>query len=352
MPNPSNPYICPSCEYTTPLKWMIKRHFEALKKPCPSKTGVVLNPEIINYVLENHEWRVINTPANVIPTPTPVLTSVSPPTQPHPAIKLSQTFNNFNTIHAVVSNMESLEKIKLISDHQGIRHLDFEDRLESDFQPKLDKLENDEYTDGYFLSHDGLLKLVDGATRMDLDDINQFNILFDRTVNRVKILSCGKWDNYLEEIGIKEIIRLLKSYFFDSYELYLIKHIQGNDPKKNRFVLREHLDIYYSFIATFDLDATVCSQTDEIILGYNLKENNEYYLAEYYGKIYRDLKNQIKVAEKNKIKRRITNIIKENTTHNLNKINKIMMDLIKTDNGFIELLMETRKLPDLKQPSQ
>lgn len=330
MPNPSNIYTCPRCLYETSQKWMMKRHLLSSKKPCAQKTGVVLTSEIIDEVLLNYKWLGNS---NII------LDSDAP--------NVYQTNNNYNTITAMVSNMESLDKIKMITNYYGTRQLDFEDRLEYDFQAKIDKLDNDEYTGGYCISCDGFLELVDCVTKMDTNETNRFNVLFDKTINRINILSCGKWDSYLEEIGIKEIIRLLKSYFLDNYEIYLIKHLNGNDIHKNRFILREHLDIYYNFIAAFDLDASVCSQTDVMIMGRNIKENNDYHLAEYYGKIYRDIKGKIKTTEKNNTKRRISAIIKENTTHNLNKVNKIMLDLIKTDPEFLNQLIENRKLPNL-----
>jgi len=334
MPNPQSEYVCPRCLYTTTLRDRMKRHFETLKKPCPNRTGVQLTNEIKNEVLLSHIYVALR------------------PVSPQPiqdksgqAQTVHKTINNFNTINNIVSNMESMEKIKMIADHQGIRQIDFEDHLERDFQHRLERLEQDKFVGGYCLNHDGLLKLVDGATRMEDDDLNRFSVLFDKTLNRVKILSCGKWDTYLEEIGIKEIIRLLKSYFLDSYELYLIKHLHGTDLKKDRVSMREHLDIYYKLIATFELDAIICSQTDQMVLGYILKENNEFYLADYYGKIFRDIKNTTKISDKNKIKRMITNIVKENSTHNLNKVNKIMLDLVKTDKEFLKQLIETRKLP-------
>ena len=333
MPNPSAKYVCPRCMYETSLKRLMKRHFETLKKPCPNKMSLELTDEIKNDVLQNHFYvfKIEN----------------STSFEAKPITGLNQTFNNFQTINNIVSNMESIEKIKMIIDYQGIHQLDYEDRLERDFQARLEKLEQDEYAGGYCLNHDNLLQLVDGATKMDEDDLNQFNILFDKTLNRVKILSCGKWDSYLEEIGVKEVIRLLKSYFLDSYEMYLVKHLHSEDLKKNRFSIRNHLDIYYKFLSTFDLDASVCTQTDRMIMGYELRPNNEYYLAEHYGKIYRDIKSETKISEKNKIRRTITNIIKENSTHNLNKLNKIMLDLVKTDPEFLNQIINSKRLPKI-----
>jgi len=341
MPNPSNEYVCPRCLYSTTLKYRMVQHFEKLKKPCPNRTRTELTKEIKDYVLQNHVYVKPSDICHNVSNVSNVVTG----SKCDRGLTLNQTVHNYNMINSLVSSIDSLEKIKMITDRRGIRQLDFEDRLEIEFQSRLEKMDQDEFVGGYCLNHDGLLKLVDGATKMEDEDLNKFNVLFDRTLNRVKILSCGKWDNFLEEMGVKEVVRLLKSYFLDNYELYLIKHLHGHDLKKNRFVIRNHLDIYYKFIGAFDLDAIVCSQTDQMILGYNLKENNDYYLAEHYGKIYRDLRNDIKIGEKNKLKRMVTNIIKENTTQNLTTLNKIMLDLVKTDKEFLEQLIAKKKLP-------
>jgi len=329
--------MCPRCDYKTPRKYRIINHFQNLKNPCPDRNRLLLTDEIRDYVIQNRIYKV----------PDKFSKKESDKTKQESAVPLTlnQTIHNFNVINSMISDMESIDKIQMVTDYHGIRQLDFEDRLESDFQPKLHKMEHDEFIGGYYLNNDGLLKLVDGATKMTDDDMNKFNLMFDRTINRIKILSCGKWDSFLEEMGVKEVVRLLKSYFLDNYELYLIKHLHGHDPKKNRFLLRQHLDIYYTFIATFDLDAHVCTQNDKSVLGYNVKDNNDYYLAEYYGKIYRDLKNECKTSEKNKLKKTVTNIIKENTTHNLNTLNKIMLELIRTDHGFFNQMVEKKKMP-------
>lgn len=333
MSNSRSDYVCPRCLYSTSLKSRIKQHFEKLKKPCSAITPIELTDDVKDFVVKNHVYTRLPEV-----TRAHLLLDDSKPT-------FNQTVNNFNNISAIVSSMESLDKLKMIVDHQKLKLPDFEDRLESDFQGNLERMDNDQYPGGYTLDHDGLLKLVDGATKMSGDDLNEFSLLFDKTINRIKILSCGQWDTYLEELGVKEVIKLIKSYFLDSYELYLIKHMQGNDINKNRFHLREHLNIYYKFISTFDLDAIVTTQTDRSIVGYDLKENNDYHLANHYGKIFMDIKKEAKIGEKNKLRRTVTNIVKENTTHNVNKLNKIMLDLLKTDENFLKQLIDSRRFP-------
>jgi len=45
MPKADN-YICPRCEYNTPLKKSMKRHFYENKNPCSDRTGLELTDEI------------------------------------------------------------------------------------------------------------------------------------------------------------------------------------------------------------------------------------------------------------------------------------------------------------------
>ena len=47
----SEDYICPRCNYNTPLKKSMRRHFYEIKNFCISKTGLELTDEIKNDVL-------------------------------------------------------------------------------------------------------------------------------------------------------------------------------------------------------------------------------------------------------------------------------------------------------------
>jgi len=119
MPNPSNLYICPRCLYSTPQKRLIKRHFETLKRPCPNKTGIELTKAICEYIYLNHQYTEISTNMN-----NDKLTKTArTPT-------FNQTINYYNGINGILTNMESADKLEMLTDRQGIRQIDFEDRLE------------------------------------------------------------------------------------------------------------------------------------------------------------------------------------------------------------------------------
>ncbi|GAG03953.1 unnamed protein product, partial [marine sediment metagenome] len=105
-----------------------------------------------------------------------------------------------------------------------------------------------------------------------------------------------------------------------------------------------HVDIYYKFLIIFDLmpDIQNCSDTD--ILGYQLIEGNDEYLAEIYIKIYMEQKKQLKRIEQNQIKKKIIDIVKQNTTENLEKLHRVIMDLLKLDDNFRDELLKSRQL--------
>ena len=56
MPNPSNDYQCPRCNYLTPRRYHMLNHFEKLKAPCPDRQGIILTDDIKKYVLKNHVY--------------------------------------------------------------------------------------------------------------------------------------------------------------------------------------------------------------------------------------------------------------------------------------------------------
>jgi hypothetical protein len=148
----------------------------------------------------------------------------------------------------------------------------------------------------------------------------------------------------LEEAGAKELISLFKSYFLNNYEEYLIKHLHGDNVRSlNKVQLKQHLDIYYNFIAVFDLVPFICDMEDQQILGHNLIEHNKNYLAETYMQLYIELKNQLKVSEVNRIKKRIVAIIRENTIQNTSQLNQTLCDLLQLDEKFRKELVETLK---------
>jgi hypothetical protein len=242
----------------------------------------------------------------------------------------------------MIAQMDTDQKLNLLMDYQNKKTIDFEDGLESQFKEKVKKLENDRYLNGYYLGEDDILKLVDNVTKIDNGNIEKFNILFDKTLRRLKLFSCGNWDSYLEDIGCTEVIRLIKSYFFDTYEVYLVRNLHCDENSQSRAKLREHLEIYYRFIGVFELNPTIYNMSDDDILGHRLVENDEFHLSNRYTKLFHDLKKELRISEKNKIKRKIACIIKENTQYNLGQLNKAILELLQIDGDFKQEILKLK----------
>jgi hypothetical protein len=253
--------------------------------------------------------------------------------------------NQYNTINNFVCGLGFDEKMGLLLDYQKGRLLDIEDGLDDRFQQRVQRLEDDKYRSGCYLSLDDLFGLVNDVTKIDKDNIQKFNILFDKAVKRFKLYRCKTWESFLEDMGARELVSLIKSYYLDTYEIYLIRNLYTEKSiNLNRIKLNEHLEIYYRFISIFELPAFITNFSDQEVLGHRLVEGNEDYLAEKYLQLYCEQKKQLKPTEINRIKRKIINIVKENTVHNLAELNKAVLEILKVDENFRNELLRTRTI--------
>ena len=317
-----NGYICPRCNYDSEKKQGMERHFQR-KTLCADRNNLALTPEIIDVVLKNRQYHPPKQPAKVV----------------------NNNIINYNIINNLICQMDSGEKLMHLLNYQQKQIEDLEDGLEKRFQHRVDRLENNKYKGGCYLTLDDLLELVNDVTKIDTNNIEQFNVLFDKAVKRLRLYRGKGWESFLEDVGARELVSLIKSYYLDTYEIYLIKNLHTDHPiGLNRIKLLEHLEIYYRFISIFDLSPHVDNFTDEEILGHRLMGGNENYLAERYIDVYGQQKREVKTAEKNQVKRKIINIVKENTIHNLTELNQTLMNILKVDNIFRDELLRSKEI--------
>ena len=314
----NNSYVCPRCGYSNNLRFEMKRHFMR-KTSCRNTNNIELTEDIRAYVLLHKVY--------------------------HPPKKEDKIIN-YNVLMNFIGRMDYEQKLEGVLDYQQQKLIDFEDGLETKFERKLGKLENNDFPVAYQLDKRDLFSLVNDVTRINSEQINQLNILFDRRVNRILFYSCKKWDDQIVDHGITDLIRYLQSYFLDTYEKYLIKNIHGTKfDAQTRSSLLNHLEIYYKFLICVDLMPTIFDNKDEEIIGYELKENNPFYLEELYMNTFNDLKSTVKTQEKNSTKKQLLNILKENSVHNIQELNKSVLTIIKVDQQFREkFLTETNFL--------
>lgn len=319
MPNPAKSYVCPKCLYETTLKKRMSCHFYNLKKPCCNETGIELTDEIKQYVLEHHKY-----------------------IQPKP--KKNYNLNN------IVLQMDHSEKMSLLLNYYNKELLDFEDNLDNLFDYRVKRLELNQCLD-YCLSNDDLLSIVDKVTKINIEKIEEFNIIFDKTIKRWHLYRGKEWESYLEDTGARELISLIKSYYLNTYEIYLIRNIYSNSATSvNRMKLREHLEIYYKFIACFNLTPIIIDYSDIDVVKFHINENNDYYLGETNMNLFSKLKNELKTTDIERTKRLVINIVKDNTTHNISQLNKAIISILTTDKTLCEQLAINKRIPAIENP--
>lgn len=312
-------YVCPRCSYKSYKNTDMIRHFNR-KRICADKNGVVFTDEMKKTVLENFECHISR--SNNL-----------------------QSVNNLNMMLGIVNSTETLDKVRLLTDHKGIKITDIEDELEKQYEYMVKRLENDDMTCGYLLKLDDLFNIVNTCTSRDAGEPDHFNVFFDKMVNRLKLFRSKNWETFLEDAGIKQLISLIKSYYLDSYEVYLIRNLHSTQkPKVNPWQLKDHLIIYYQFIAVFELEPYITSLQDDEVVGHRLLEYESDFLSKTYYKLYNEHKKELKESVIKSVKRTIINIVKDNSLHNIKMIDKTIIDLLKIDEAFRNELIKTRQL--------
>jgi len=313
-------YVCPRCNYTNSNRTDMKRHLYRVRL-CPNKNGLYLTDEIREEVLNHHEYH--------------------PETQK----PIQNNINNYNMMLGILNSMESLDKVKLLTDHQKLPVLDIEDDLEKKYEILVKRLETGDMTYGYFLGLDDLFNIVNNCTLHQSGEYIHFNVFFDKMVNRLKLWRGRSWETYLEDAGIKQLVSLIKSYYLDSYEIYLIRNLHNiGRVRINRWQVKDHLSIYYQFLVVFGLEPHIVNLDDDEVLGYNPKEGQSNYLATTYSKLYNEQKKSQKESTIKATKRKIVNIVKDNSIQNVRNLDKTIIELLKIDDNFKEELFKSRQL--------
>ena len=312
-------YVCPRCSYKSYKSTDMKRHFNR-KRVCADKNSVVLTEEMKTTVIENFECHITK-------------------------VNTSQNVNNLNMMMGIVNSTETLDKVRMLTDHKGIKINDIEDDLEKQYEYMVKRLDNDDMTYGYLLKLDDLFNIVNTCTSRESGEPDHFNIFFDKMINRLKLFRGKNWEIFLEDAGVKQLISLIKSYYLDSYEIYLIRNLHNTiGPKVNPWQLKDHLIIYYRFIAAFELEPYITSLHDEDVVGHRLMEYESDFLSKTYYKLYNEQKNDQKETSVKSVKKTIANIIKDNSVHNSKMIDKTIIELLKIDETFRNELLKTRQL--------
>ena len=306
------------------------RHLERIRQ-CPDKNNLVLTHDVKQVVLLNKIYH-----------------------KPHEKEKekdksMGQIIQNYNMLSKMIVDMDFHDKLSYMDQYHNKSIMDIEMNMENYFEGRIKRLEDHTFKTGYFLQEQDFIKIINNITKIDRSNLDRLSIFYQKTIKRIKLFDGSEWESYIEDDGVNELISLIKSYFLDTYEMYLIKnlHKESGTPL-NRFQLSECIEIYYRFIAVFSLRPIICDYTDREALGHIICENRDNYLAEKYLNKYNEIKEGLKVYESNKLKRKIISVIKENTIHNTNELDHVLFEILKVNSKFRDQLIDSKQINQIK----
>lgn len=313
------PYTCPRCSYTSEQRSHMRKHLYNVKKPCPAtKLDVFLSPEVKEYILTNRIYH----PPKLTPT-------------------INQTINNYNTMNNFIANMDTVEKIQKLMQHQQTYLLDFDSHVERTFQPHVEELKSNVDVDKVELGTDDIVDLVDVVTKVSAQsDLDAFNVVYDKDIQRLKIYSGGEWSEFITLRGIRRIVETIQDHYLHRYECYLIRKI--NKHGESHFLrqrARELLDDYYKFLSVFDVMPFVQNHRDRDVL-YDktddrfFKASGTTELCDSYMDKFKKISNTLTKQELNKIQKSVCDIVKQNSKRNVDELNKQVLNMLNADEQF------------------
>ena len=309
-------YVCIRCGYETEYKSSMYNHFYRKKKACPMLINIIeLNDEIKQHILNNYIY--------ILPTNN----ETQPPANDSIIKQVNNTINNYNTINNFITNMDFLDKMKKYLDHKQIELLNFEDKVESNYISMVKRLDNSSYKYGFQLCGDDFLEIINEiSTICNGESFENFNIMYDNKINKLKLYEQGTWEEILLNNGIKKIIQTIQDYYLNSDEHYLIRTISNKDTQYlKRQQCKELLQEYYGFIGAFEISAYVQNINNE-----HIDEET----IDQYCKLYMTTRDNLKRCDINKTKKDVVDILKRNTIRNIDEMNKKVLELFKIDEVF------------------
>lgn len=305
-------YTCPRCGLETSRRPDIKKHFN-IKKPCPGCVStIILTDEVKQSVLENRIYRVDKQ-------------QIQQPTQKQ---VINNIINNYNTFNSIIMKMDPIEKVTNLMRHKNIPFLDFEQSVETSLEDKVSEFHQDSFP-RITLDQKAILDIIDKIT--SFSNVDHMNIVYDEVPDKIKIFQQGEWKPYIFEAGTDMIISTVKSFYLDYYEIYLIRKYQATCNLFEKQCIKEQIEEYYKFIASFDMEPFVKGCRDGILLE---NASTAYSLEEKFHPMYAKIKDEIRHTYVTSIKRRVLQLIRKNNKANVLELNRQLMDLIRVDEAF------------------
>ena len=310
-------YTCPRCDYKTRIKNDMRRHFYSKKKTCPGQTNnILLTDAIMKQVLDNRVYEL-------------------------PVVENDKCKMN---LHNVVVGMDTKEKIDCVLSYENNKLINFGDQIESVHGQTIKKLDDRSYKYGFKLGHHDLLELVDASVIVSShNNIQHMNVLYVQELNKIAIFHDDEWTQYLFDNGINKVISIIRNYYLESYEKYMLykifvdKNVIAQEANNYKNMLNE----YFRFLAVFDIFPCVKDERNEdCVPGFN--HEKVFYLSDFCMDRYNEQKEQLSKSETNKLRKHIGDIIKLNNGANVRMLNNQVINLAVNDQNFKEYLLSHR----------
>lgn len=313
--NKNPPYECYRCGYKTDRKIHMRGHL-LRKTPCPATiTSTELTEEIKEEILRARIYR----PPQAPPVPAPVTLAQSINSQTY-------IYNNLGTIMNVIcKNIPEEQRVTKFVEYNQKEMLCLCDDIEIMFKSQVRKLRNDKCFKGYFLDTDELFEVFDKILKLKYDDFSDMNIIYNKQDNKFNILddTC-EWEDFLLEKAVKYIIEQVQDGYLHEYERFVVSNIlslSGQDKQ----IYKEHLQEYYKFLSAFGM-SPLCSYRNKQMQSDFVTDQ---IIDEMYT-IYTTIKDNIKVSERNELKKRFVELIKNGCERNTKKLlHRILQSIYK-----------------------
>ncbi len=314
-------YTCPRCGYTTSKKNDMRKHLYNLKKKCPAlENNIELTNEIKEFILENRIYKIPKEEKPKEPT-------------------FIQNIHYNNTMNNYINKLDTIDKLTKLMEYNDKEILYLEDDMENNFKTRVDNMRNNNFKYGYNIDENRLFDIIDEISRIKRGDLTHMNIVYNDKLKELKLYKSGCWESLILERGLKEVIEILKDIFLDHYEKYLFKQIYVSEKNLlNKQKYKEDVERHYKFLCCFDLYPYIKDKDDMEILGEEDGDFGKYEIEEKWMSIYNNIAQNIKRYDINKMKKNITDILKNNTQHNLKDLNKTILELLNIDEEFKQII--------------
>jgi len=310
-------YTCPRCGYETAYKGDMRKHLYELNRPCPGcENNIVLTDEIKEIILTNRVYEIQTTD---LPTTVPTI--------------------NLNNL---VVDMDTRDKIQNILDWRQEHTVNFGELVEANNSEKIENLENRKYRFGFQLDYNNIYEIIDQSVHIKKhEEICKMNLHYISELGKIAIYHDDEWTNYLYDIGLNKVISIIRNYYLESYEKYVLYKIFV-DKSASAFECNEYknrLNEYFRFLAVFDIyPSSKDIMNEEFLTGFS--HENSFFISDFCMDRYNEQKIGLKKSDISKIRKQIGDIVKNNSTANVRMLNKYVINLAVNDENFKQRLLD------------